>query len=117
MSSNRDADTDAVMEDEHLTAFLNLPGGHETISSLPYLDAFVRESMRMFSVAPNGAVKRVPKEGPLARIGPYDIEPGTTVWVPFWSVHLSERNWERPLAFEPVSAVHSGGLRVRIPTY
>ncbi|GLC45487.1 hypothetical protein PLESTM_001741000 [Pleodorina starrii] len=98
-----DAEVDGAggVGDPSLDAFLSLPGGHETISSLPYLDAFVREGLRLFSVAPNGAVKRVPEGGPPARIGPYDVEPGTTVWVPFWSVHLSERNWERPLEFEP----------------
>ncbi|EFJ44450.1 hypothetical protein VOLCADRAFT_118758 [Volvox carteri f. nagariensis] len=87
--------------DPVLAAFLALHGSHEALSSLPYLDAFVRECLRMFSVAPNGAVKVLPPESPPTRIGPYEVEPGTTVWVPFWSLHLSERNWERPLEFQP----------------
>ncbi|KXZ52485.1 hypothetical protein GPECTOR_9g529 [Gonium pectorale] len=82
-------------------AFQSLPGGYDAIASLPYLDAFVRECLRLYSTAPNGLIKAVPAAGPPARIGPYEVDPGVVVWIPFWSLHMSERNWERPQEFDP----------------
>ncbi len=35
--------------------------------------------------------------------GDYEVPPGATVWVPFWSLHNSSRNWERPDEFRLVS--------------
>ncbi|PNH04959.1 Benzoate 4-monooxygenase [Tetrabaena socialis] len=71
------------------------------LSSLPYLDAYLRECLRLYSTAPNGVLKEVPAEGPPARIGPYEAQPGAVVWAPFWGLHLSSLNWERPMHFEP----------------
>ncbi|PNH04366.1 Steroid 17-alpha-hydroxylase/17,20 lyase, partial [Tetrabaena socialis] len=68
---------------------------------LPYLDAYLRECLRLYSTAPNGVLKEVPAEGPPARIGPYEAQPGAVVWAPFWGLHLSSLNWERPMHFEP----------------
>lgn len=82
-----------------VTAAFSSPSAWGQLSSLPCLDAFIRECMRLYSATPNGVLKGAPAEGPPVRIGDYEVPPGATVWVPFWSLHNSSRNWERPDEF------------------
>lgn len=43
---------------------------------LPYLDAWVKESMRLHTTAPNGTLRRVGAGG--IQLGPYALEEGET---------------------------------------
>lgn len=38
----------------------------------------------------------------LSRAGPFAADPGVVVWIPFWSLHLSNLNWEQPHDFQLV---------------
>ena len=43
-------------------------------------------------------------------LGDYMVEPGSTVWVPFWALHRSEATWARAAEFLPVRAARTRGL-------
>eukprot|EP00198_Chlamydomonas_reinhardtii_P008582 XP_001697919.1 cytochrome P450 [Chlamydomonas reinhardtii] len=86
--------------DPTTASFASLAGAHEALGGLPVLDAYVRECLRLYSTAPNGLIKEVPKNGPPARVGPFAADPGVVVWIPFWSLHLSNLNWEQPHDFQ-----------------
>ncbi|MFE6103952.1 cytochrome P450 [Streptomyces laurentii] len=64
---------------------------------LPYLDRVLKESMRLFPPGPYGARET---DEDLA-LGPYEIPAGTTVFYPFWAVHLNPAYWPEPERFDP----------------
>jgi cytochrome P450 len=64
---------------------------------LPYLDMVLKESMRLFPPGPYGA--RETTEDLL--VGPYEIPAETTVFCPFWAVHLNPGYWPDPRRFDP----------------
>lgn len=57
--------------DPTTASFASLAGAHEALGGLPVLDAYVRECLRLYSTAPNGLIKEVPKNGPPARVGEF----------------------------------------------
>lgn len=73
------------------------PPTGEDLASLPYLDAVVRESLRLYP--PQFLLLREPTERVV--LAGYRVERGTTVVVPPWSLHRSDRYWTDPEAFEP----------------
>ncbi|MBD0741473.1 cytochrome P450 [Streptomyces sp. CBMA152] len=64
---------------------------------LTYLDMVLKESMRLFPPGPYGA--RETTEDLI--LGPYEIPAGTTVFYPFWAVHLNPEYWPEPQRFDP----------------
>ncbi|MFF1697693.1 cytochrome P450 [Streptomyces sp. NPDC058257] len=64
---------------------------------LTYLDMVLKESMRLFPPGPYGA--RETTEDLV--LGPYEIPAGTTVFYPFWAVHLNPEHWPEPDRFDP----------------
>ncbi|MFC0844083.1 cytochrome P450 [Streptomyces noboritoensis] len=64
---------------------------------LTYLDRVLKESMRLFPPGPYGA--RETSEDLV--LGPYEIPAGTTVFYPFWAVHLNPEHWPEPERFDP----------------
>jgi len=73
------------------------PPTGEDLESLPYLDAVVRESLRLYP--PQFLLLREPTER--VTLAGYRVERGSTVVVPPWSLHRSERYWDAPSVFDP----------------
>ncbi|KAG8050084.1 hypothetical protein GUJ93_ZPchr0009g317 [Zizania palustris] len=68
------------------------------IPSLPYIDAIVKETMRMHPVAPM-LVPRLSRED--TTVAGYDIPAGTRVLVSVWSIGRDPELWESPEEFMP----------------
>jgi cytochrome P450 len=68
------------------------------VDDLPYLDAVVRESLRMYSVVPVGS-GRVAKQA--FKLGGYDIPAGTMLAVAIDAVHRRAGVYDRPDEFRP----------------
>ena len=68
------------------------------ILSLPYVEAIVKETMRLHPVAPMLA-PRLSRED--ASIGGYDIPAGTRVLVSVWSIGRDQELWNAPEEFMP----------------
>ncbi|MFE7114656.1 cytochrome P450 [Streptomyces sp. NPDC057654] len=64
---------------------------------LTYLDMVLKESMRLFPPGPYGARETTEH----LALGPYEIPAGTTVFYPFWAVHLNPEHWPEPERFDP----------------
>ncbi|XP_043717132.1 trimethyltridecatetraene synthase-like [Telopea speciosissima] len=68
------------------------------IPNLPYIEAIVKETMRMHPVAPM-LVPRIARED--CEIGGYDIQEGTRVLVNTWTIGRDPELWEAPDEFRP----------------
>ncbi|WP_242578647.1 cytochrome P450 [Streptomyces sp. MST-110588] len=64
---------------------------------LTYLDMVLKESMRLYPPGPYGA--RETTEA--LALGDYEIPAGTTVFYPFWAVHMNPDHWPEPERFLP----------------
>ncbi|MEU2561418.1 cytochrome P450 [Streptomyces longispororuber] len=64
---------------------------------LTYLDMVLKEAMRLFPPGPYGARETTE---PLV-LGGYEIPAGTTLFYPFWAVHLNPDHWPDPERFDP----------------
>ena len=60
-------------------------------SRLPYLQACIKESMRLLPVAGAGTARLVGRGG--ARVGGGYVPPGTELWVPLYVLHRSPALW------------------------
>ncbi|CAL4999171.1 unnamed protein product [Urochloa decumbens] len=68
------------------------------ITELPYLDAIVKETMRVHPIVPL-LVPRVARED--AAVGGYDIPKGTLVLVNVWTIGRDPALWDKPEEFTP----------------
>ncbi|KAI1783878.1 high nitrogen upregulated cytochrome P450 monooxygenase 2 [Ganoderma leucocontextum] len=68
---------------------------------LPYLDAVINESLRLFPPAPNGSLRQVPRNAEGVHAGTIFIPPGTAVCCHLYSMHLDPRNFSFPETFWP----------------
>eukprot|EP00798_Chlamydomonas_sp_ICE-L_P023953 gene23953-9524_t len=69
-----------------------------TVSSLPYFNACLKESMRMNPVAATGT-SRVLDEA--TTVGSYTLPAKTTIWVPFITSQNSVHNWQDAAVYSP----------------
>ncbi|CAL5005894.1 unnamed protein product [Urochloa decumbens] len=68
------------------------------ITELPYLEAIVKETMRVHRIVPL-LVPRVARED--AAVGGYDIPKGTLVLVNVWTIGRDPTLWDKPEEFTP----------------
>jgi cytochrome P450 len=97
------AEVDRVLGDRPAT-FADLP-------QLPYADAVVRETLRLYP--PAWAIGREVKTP--CRVAGLDLTPRTQLWVAQWVVHRDPRWYPNPEAFDP--ARWTGDLDRRIPKF
>ncbi|WP_043624066.1 cytochrome P450 [Nonomuraea candida] len=64
---------------------------------LPQLEMALKESMRLYPPGPYGA--RETTEA--LTLGDHHIPAGTTIFYPFWAVHLNPAYWPDPRTFDP----------------
>lgn len=64
---------------------------------LTHLEMALKESMRLYPPGPYGA--RETTEA--LTVGDYEIPAGTTVFYPFWAVHMNPGHWPEPERFLP----------------
>ncbi|GAA2716863.1 MULTISPECIES: cytochrome P450 [Streptomyces] len=95
---------DRVLGDRPAPAYADL-------RRLPYLEMVLKEAMRLFPPGPYGARQTT---GPLT-LGDHEIPAGTTVFYPFWAVHMNPAHWPDPERFLPERfAPHEVARRPRL---
>ncbi|KAB2347002.1 cytochrome P450 [Actinomadura rudentiformis] len=67
------------------------------LKRLTYLDMVLREAMRLYPPGPYGA--REATEDLV--LGEYTVPAGTTIFYPFWAVHMNPDYWPDPEVFDP----------------
>lgn len=70
---------------------------YSDLRRLTYLDMVLKEAMRLYPPGPYGA--RETTEA--LRLGAYEIPAGTTLFYPFWAVHMNPDHWPEPERFDP----------------
>ena len=70
-----------------------------TVSTLPYLNAVLEESLRLYPPSAHSHARVVPRGG--ATICGTAVPEGTTVGVATLAANMSESHWKEPLAFNP----------------
>ncbi|XP_029376383.1 steroid 17-alpha-hydroxylase/17,20 lyase [Echeneis naucrates] len=81
--------------------------------SLPYLEATIREVLRIRPVAPL-FIPHVALSD--TSIGDFTVRRGTRVIINLWSLHHDEAEWENPDRFDPGRFLNSEGTAVVIPS-
>ncbi|XP_034040567.1 steroid 17-alpha-hydroxylase/17,20 lyase [Thalassophryne amazonica] len=81
--------------------------------SLPYLEATIREVLRIRPVAPLLIPHVALKD---TSIGDFSVKTGTRVIVNLWSLHHDENEWRNPEIFDPGRFLNSDGTAVTIPS-
>ncbi|KAJ9083618.1 hypothetical protein DSO57_1032874 [Entomophthora muscae] len=86
---------------------------HDTISTtMPYLQAAIKEAMRILPVVSSTIFRTVPKDG--LHAANYFIPQGTEVTVPFYSIHRSPLLWDEPDKFIPERWLDCSPLKRKI---
>ncbi|TWW78059.1 steroid 17-alpha-hydroxylase/17,20 lyase [Takifugu flavidus] len=81
--------------------------------SLPYLEATIREVLRIRPVAPL-FIPHVALSD--TSIGDFAVKKGTRVVINLWSLHHDEKEWENPERFDPGRFLNSEGTGLVIPS-
>ncbi|KZV86960.1 cytochrome P450 [Exidia glandulosa HHB12029] len=71
------------------------------VDSLPYLDAFVKEVLRLYAVVPSLLLRTVPSDVDKLSIRGYAIPAGTAIGAQAWSIHRNAAVFPDPDYFEP----------------
>lgn len=93
-----------VAEELDAAGLLRKPGHsprelvYSDLRRLTYLNACMKESMRMFPVVSIGNGRMTNK---VTKVGPYNIPPGVLVGVPLYVLHNTKHNWDSPMSFRP----------------
>ncbi|XP_018300272.1 cytochrome P450 9e2 [Mycetomoellerius zeteki] len=90
-------------EIDELLDKLNGSVTYEAINQLKYLDAVIKEALRLFSPS---VVERVCKEAyklPPALPGekPFTIYKGMIIWIPIYAIHHDDKYYDNPMEFRP----------------
>ncbi|XP_028983043.1 steroid 17-alpha-hydroxylase/17,20 lyase [Betta splendens] len=80
---------------------------------LPYLEATIREVLRIRPVAPL-LIPHVALSD--TSIGDFAVRKGTRVIINLWSLHHDEREWRNPELFDPGRFLNSEGTGMNIPS-
>jgi cytochrome P450 len=83
----------------------------EDLPALPFTEAVVKESLRLFP--PAWSLSREAVEAD--EVGGWHIPAGAAVWLNQWTVHRDPRFYEEPLAFRPQRWM--AGLERRLPRF
>ncbi|CBI29911.3 unnamed protein product, partial [Vitis vinifera] len=78
------------------------------IANLPYLQAIVKETLRLHPTGP--LIVRESSED--CTIGGYDIPAGTRLFVNVWAIGRDPNHWENPLEFQPERDGGNGTLNM-----
>ena len=70
----------------------------DQIARIPYLNAFCRETLRIYPIAPSASVKRL--KSPM-KIGDYELPAGTALMPSIYLVHQREDLYPQPKRFQP----------------
>ncbi|XP_037639315.1 steroid 17-alpha-hydroxylase/17,20 lyase [Sebastes umbrosus] len=81
--------------------------------SLPYLEATIREVLRIRPVAPL-LIPHVALSD--TSIGDFTVRKGTRVIINLWSLHHDEKEWKNPELFDPGRFLNSEGTGLIIPS-
>ncbi|XP_054886247.1 steroid 17-alpha-hydroxylase/17,20 lyase [Poeciliopsis prolifica] len=81
--------------------------------SLPYLEATIREVLRIRPVAPL-FIPHVALSD--TSIGDFKVKKGTRVIINLWSLHHDEKEWSKPEHFDPGRFLDSEGTGLTIPS-
>ncbi|MFA1537693.1 cytochrome P450 [Actinomadura monticuli] len=71
--------------------------GYGDLKDLTCLETAVKEAMRLYPPGPYGA--REATEDVV--LGEYTVPAGTTIFYPFWAVHMNPEYWPDPRVFDP----------------
>lgn len=99
---------------------LDRAGDGNDYQALPYLEASIKETLRLFPSIPNVIFRDVPKAG--HQLLGHQLPPGTEIGVCVYSLHRSPQHWVRPDEFLPdrflsdsISTHHKPDLRCYMP--
>ncbi|WP_433476152.1 cytochrome P450 [Spirillospora sp. CA-142024] len=67
------------------------------LKRLTYLDMALKEAMRLYPPGPYGAREATED----LELGDHTVPAGTTIFYPFWAVHMNPEYWPDPEAFDP----------------
>ena len=81
----------------------------EDMPNLPYVEAVVKETMRLHPVAPL-LTPRLSRED--VSVGGYDVPAGTRVLINIWAIGRDQAVWEAPMEFRPERFI-GGGVDVK----
>ncbi|XP_028278679.1 steroid 17-alpha-hydroxylase/17,20 lyase [Parambassis ranga] len=81
--------------------------------SLPYLEATIREVLRIRPVAPL-LIPHVALSD--TSIGEFTVRKGTRVVINLWSLHHDEKEWTKPELFDPGRFLNNEGTGLTIPS-
>ncbi|KAI0034366.1 cytochrome P450 [Vararia minispora EC-137] len=114
ITQNLQAELDAVMPDSKTVPDLSV------LLNLPYLNAFIKEGLRMYSATPSLLERVVPTSmsrssssaEPFEAMG-YILPPGTIVATQAWSVHRDASVFYSPETFAPERWLNAGPAALR----
>ncbi|KAI8050856.1 cytochrome P450 [Syncephalis plumigaleata] len=88
------------LRDEIATIYpdISVNATHDAVQSLPYLDAVIRESLRLRAIVPFGMSRTIPKDG--ITLGGHFL-PATTVSSSLNAIHYNEKVYPEPELFKP----------------
>ncbi|XP_051128151.1 cytochrome P450 CYP82D47-like [Andrographis paniculata] len=78
------------------------------MSNLVYLEAIVKECLRLYPAAPLSAVREFSED---CNVGGYEIEKGTMLFVNIWKLQRDPQLWEEPDKFLPERFLTTAGHR------